>query len=70
MNDEFSQLVSAEEAKRNRHVSPRQKWAMFQELLVWTESQPTGRRNTKEACLREQERQLAELEAWRASQQS
>ncbi len=70
MNDDFSQLVAAEEAKRNRNISPWQKWVMFQELLVWTESQPTGQRNTKEACLREQKRQLAELEAWQANQQS
>ena len=70
MNDDFSRLVAAEEAKRNRQISPRQKWAMFQELLVWTESQPTGQRNTKEACLREQQRLLAGLEAWRVTQQS
>ena len=70
MNDEFSQLLAAEEAKRNRHISPRQKWEMFQQLLNWTESQPTGQRNTKAACLREQERLLAELEVGRATQQS
>ena len=70
MNDKFSQLVAAEEAKRNRHISPRKKWELFQQLLIWTESQPTGQRNTKEACLREQERLLAGLETWRATQQS
>ena len=70
MNDEFSELVAAEEAKRNRHISARQKWEMLQQLLIWTESQATGQRNTKEACLREQERLLVGLEAWRASQQS
>lgn len=70
MNDEFSDLVAAEEAKRNRHISPRQKWEMLQQLLIWTESQATGQRNTKEACLREQERLLAGLKAYRATQQS
>jgi len=70
MNDEFFDLVATEEAKRNRHITPRQKWETFQQLLNWTESLPTGRRNTKEACLREQERLLAGLETWRATQQS
>lgn len=70
MNDEFSELVAAEEAKRSRHISPLQKWEMLQQFLIWSESQATGQRNSKEACLREQERLLVELEKWRTSQQS
>ena len=66
MNDEFSQLVAEEEAKRSRLVSPQQKWEQLQQLLDWTESLPTVKRNTKDACLKEQARQLAELEAYRA----
>ena len=66
MNDEFSQLVAAEEAKRSRLTSPQRKWEQLQQLLDWTETLPTGKRNTKDACLLEQARQLAELEAYRA----
>ncbi len=69
MNEDFSALVAAEEAKRNRQMSPEQKWGMLQQHLIWSESQATGQRHTKEACLRKQERLLAGLEAWRKSQQ-
>jgi len=65
MNSDFSKLVADEEAKRDRHVSLQQKREMFQQLLDWTQTQPTGKRNTKEACLREQARQLAALEEYR-----
>jgi hypothetical protein len=70
MNDDFSQLVAAEEAKRSRQISPHRQWEMFEQFLAWAECQPTWQHNTKDACLRKQERVLAGLEAWRASQKS
>ncbi|MCY2993191.1 MAG: hypothetical protein NTY19_35700 [Planctomycetota bacterium] len=54
-------LKDAEEAKRERHWDARTRWRVLQETIAWAEAQATVRRNTREACLREQQRKLAEL---------
>jgi hypothetical protein len=58
----FDELVQFEKAKRERNWDPQQRWKVLQEMIAWAESQATVRRNTREACLREQARKLAELE--------
>lgn len=59
MND----LIAAEEAKRDRHLDPAERWRLIQSAIAWAESQQTVGRNTKEACLANQARLLAGMKA-------
>ena len=61
MTDPFSQLLAAEEAKRERNWDSALRWKVIQETIRWAETQRTVRRNTPAACLAEQERKLAAL---------
>lgn len=54
-------LKRAEEAKRDRNWAARQRWKALQDMIAWAEAQATVRRNTREACLREQVRKLQQL---------
>ena len=65
MNEPPADLVAAEEAKRERNWDPRRRWQVIQETIAWAQSQRTVRRNTPAACLAEQQRKLANLEARR-----
>jgi len=56
-------LVNSEEAKRLRNWDPKQRWQSLQATIAWAESQSTVRRNTKEACLANQRRLLAQFAA-------
>ena len=47
-------LKQQEELKRDRHIDPRARWRLIQELITWGDAQPTVRRNTRERCLDEQ----------------
>ena len=58
----FGELVRYEKAKRDRNWDPRQRWNALQEMIGWAESQTTVRRNTREACLREQAKKLAQFQ--------
>ncbi|MBC8871531.1 MAG: hypothetical protein H8E44_19070 [Planctomycetes bacterium] len=55
-------LKKAEEAKRDRNWDARQRWKALQDMIAWAEAQATVRRNTREACLREQARKLRQLD--------
>ena len=55
----MSEVIAAEEAKRNRHLDPAERWRLIQAAIEWAQSQQTVRRNTKEACLANQARLLA-----------
>ncbi|HUE70571.1 MAG TPA: hypothetical protein VMP01_06745 [Pirellulaceae bacterium] len=55
----INNLVAAEEAKRNRHLDPAERWRLIQAAIDWADSQQTVRRSTKEACLANQARLLA-----------
>jgi hypothetical protein len=44
-------LKQLEELKRERHMDPRTRWRLIQEMITWGEAQPTVRRNTRERCL-------------------
>ena len=55
-------LKQEEEAKRDRNWDPRQRWKALQDMIAWAEAQATVRRNTREACLREQAKKLRQIE--------
>jgi hypothetical protein len=59
MSDDLADLLQAEEAKRLRNWDAAERWKVLQETLGWMEQQSTVRRNTREAALREQNRELA-----------
>ena len=59
MNDDFSELVRSEHAKRERNWDPAERWRVIQETLTWAEQQRTVLRNTPAACLANQNRLLA-----------
>ena len=54
------QLKLQEELKRERNWNPALRWKVIQDTITWAEQQATVRRNTPEACRREEQRKLAE----------
>jgi hypothetical protein len=65
VNKTFSELVEREAAKRDRNWHPRLRWQVLQQTIAWVNSQSNVRRNTKEACLANQQRLLEQIEAYR-----
>lgn len=63
MDDSFSELVRQEEAKRLSNCDRKQWWQSIQRTIAWVDSQKTVRRNTKEGCLANQRRLLAQFAA-------
>lgn len=53
-------LKRREEAKREAHRDPLQRWIVLQETITWAESQLTVRCNTPARCLELQRTKLAE----------
>ena len=66
MNHSLSNLVREEAAKRDRNWDPKARWQVIQETIAWADSQATVRRNTKQACLANQQRILAEWTEYKA----
>jgi len=66
MNDDLTELIRAEEAKRQRCFSPAERWRVIQETLAWAEQQRTVRRNTPAACHANQRRLLTSLAQYAA----
>ncbi len=58
MTNVSSELLAAEEAKRERNWNPQLRWQVILATIAWAESQKTVRRNSRAACLAEQERML------------
>ena len=58
---DMAELLSHEEEKRRRNLPDAERWRLIQQTIRWAEQQVTARRNTPEACLREQQRKLAQL---------
>lgn len=54
-------LKQAEEAKRDRNWDAHQRWKALQDTITWAEAQATVRRNSREACLREQAKKLQQF---------
>jgi hypothetical protein len=52
-------LKRREEAKREAHWDPLQRWLAIQDMLTWAEAQATVRRNTPARCLELQRAKLA-----------
>jgi len=55
---ELAELGRREEEKRRRHWDAAARWQVIQQTIRWAEQQATVRRNSPEACLREQRRKL------------
>jgi len=51
---EMDTLKLQEELKRDRHLDPRTRWRLIQDMITWGEAQAPVRRNTRERCLYEQ----------------
>jgi hypothetical protein len=51
MNEPIDQIKRDEEAKRNAHWSPEDRWRMLQEAMTYAASLPGIDRNTPERCL-------------------
>ena len=58
----LTELIAEEEAKRLRNSDPVERWKAIQRMITWADRQSAVRRNTSEACLREQNRKLRQLE--------
>ncbi len=53
--------LESESAKRLRNWDRVELWQVLQQTIAWAEQQATVRRNTPEACLREQQSKLSRL---------
>jgi hypothetical protein len=62
----LSELIRAEEAKRDRNWDPQQRWKVLQETIAWVDSLQKVPRNSKEGCLANQQRILAQMAARQA----
>jgi hypothetical protein len=54
-------LIKSESAKRLRNWDRAARWQVLRQTIAWAEQQATVRRNTPAACLREQQRKLAQM---------
>jgi hypothetical protein len=52
-------LKRQEEAKRDRHWSPAERWRIIQETIDWADAQAPVSRNSMTRCLELQRRKLA-----------
>lgn len=59
---DMAEMLRQEEEKRRRHWDAADRWRVIEQTIRWAEGQATVRRNTPEACLREQRRKLAEFQ--------
>jgi len=66
MNDSITDLVASEAAKRDRNWDPAERCRVIQETITWAEIRGKVHRNTKAACLAEQERKLKMLAEFQA----
>ena len=58
MNDELTQLLESEAAKRDRNWNPALRWKVLQETITWVDAQAKIPRNSRAACLANQARLL------------
>lgn len=57
-------LIRREEAKRDAHWNPAERWRAIQETIAWADAQAPVTRNSKARCL---ELQRAKLANWTAN---
>jgi hypothetical protein len=58
-DEDLGELMRREEAKRDSHWAPVERWRVIQEMITWAEQQATVRRNTPARCLELQAKKLA-----------
>ena len=58
-DEDLGELMRREEAKRDAHWDPVERWRAIQEMMAWAEQQATVRRNTPARCLELQAKKLA-----------
>jgi hypothetical protein len=58
-NPTDDELKRREEAKREAHWDPAERWRVLQDTITWAEQQATVRRNTPARCLELQAKKLA-----------
>lgn len=51
-------IKEAQEALRERHWEPLERWRVIQATITWAESQKTVQRNTAQSCLKKQAKLL------------
>ena len=61
MNDTLTDLIASEAAKRERNWDSAERCRVTQETITWAELRGKVLRNTKAACLADQERKLKML---------
>jgi len=61
MNDTLTDLIASEAVKRERNWDPAERCRVIQETITWAEVRGKVLRNTKAACLADQERKLKML---------
>jgi hypothetical protein len=59
VNDD-DDLKRREEAKRDAHLSPVERWRVIQETIAWADAQAPVPRNSKARCLELQQEKLAD----------
>jgi hypothetical protein len=60
--EEWTELLHREEAKRNRMWDPTERWQMIQEMIDWADAQKPVPRNSKEGCLSAQRKWLDRMQ--------
>jgi hypothetical protein len=56
-----AELKKSEEEKRDRCWNPRARWRVIEQTIAWVDSQQAIPRNSRQACLANQERLLRNL---------
>ena len=59
--EEWTELLHSEEAKRNRMWDPVERWRMIQETIDWADAQKPVPRNSKEGYLAAQRKSLERM---------
>jgi hypothetical protein len=59
--EEWTELLQSEEAKRIRMWDPVERWRMIQEMIDWADAQKPVPRNSKEGCLAAQRKWLERM---------
>ncbi len=62
MADDLTELLQAEEAKRDRNWDTALRWKAILAAIEWADAQQPVRRNTRERCLQLQREKLADAD--------
>ena len=59
---DFDDLKHREEAKRDAHLDPAERWRLIQEMIAWADAQAPVSRNSMARCLELQRAKLASMQ--------